>query len=97
MSDSPTGSRGGSGSGSGKISGRSITKLAALTARRVAKEKTPVDVDVRSGKASGPNAAKFKSYLGLIARRHVSITIPSWDEVLETEKNLLWQDILVRI
>nr|KYP30992.1 hypothetical protein KK1_049332 [Cajanus cajan] len=40
-------------------------------------------------------AAKFKRYLGFLARRHVSIIIPSWDDVQEANKNLMWQDIQV--
>ena len=87
----------GSGSGSGKICGRSVTRLPGLTAGRIAKERIPVDVEAQSGKASGPNAQKFKSYLGLLARRHISITISSWEEVPEAEKNMLWQDIQVFI
>ena len=97
MSDSTAGT--GSGSGSGRSGsgdkGRSVTRLKGLTARRVAREKTQVEVDPRSGKVSGPNAAKFKSYLGLLARHHVPITTPSWDDVEETEKNLMWQDVQV--
>nr|KYP73806.1 hypothetical protein KK1_006462 [Cajanus cajan] len=81
------------GSGSGKREGRSITRLSGLTAGRIAKERTPVEVDPRSGKALSPNATKFRSYLGVLARRHVSIIIPSWDDVEEADKNLMWQDI----
>ena len=74
---------------------RGTTRLHSVTAGRIARERMQVDVDPRSGKASGPNAAKFRSYLGLLARRHVSILTPSWDHVEETEKNLIWQDIQV--
>nr|KYP31016.1 hypothetical protein KK1_049246 [Cajanus cajan] len=80
-------------SGSGRREGRSVTRLFGLTVGRIAKERIPVEVDPRSGKASGPNAAKFKSYLGVLARRHVSIIIPSWDDIQEADKNLMWQDI----
>ena len=70
-----------SGSGSGRRSGRSATRLSGLTTGRVARERTQVDVDPRSGRASGPNAAKFKSYLGVLVRHHISICIPTWDHV----------------
>nr|KYP41324.1 hypothetical protein KK1_037316 [Cajanus cajan] len=81
------------GSGSGRREGISVTRLSRLIARRIAKERIPIEMDPRSGKASGPNAAKFKSYLGVLARWHVSIIIPSWDDVQEADKNLMWQDI----
>nr|KYP37023.1 hypothetical protein KK1_041806 [Cajanus cajan] len=80
-------------SGSVRKEGRSITRLSGLTGGRIAKERTQVEVDPCSGKASGPNAAKFRSYLRVIARHHVSIIIPSWDDVEEADKNLTWQDI----
>ncbi|KAL2347406.1 hypothetical protein Fmac_001406 [Flemingia macrophylla] len=84
-----------SGSGSGRRSGRSVTRLSGMTTARIARERTQVDVDPRSGRASGPNAAKFKSYLGVLVRQHISISIPSWDHVEEADKNLMWQDIQV--
>ena len=84
-----------SGSGSGRRSGRSATRLSRLTTGRVARERTHVDVDPRSGRASGPNATKFKSYLGVLVRQHISICIPTWDHVEEADKNLMWQDIQV--
>ena len=74
---------------------RGTTRLPSVTAGRIASERMQVDVDPLTGKASGPNAAKFRSYLGLLARRHISILTPSWDYVQETEKNLMWQDIQV--
>nr|KYP38566.1 hypothetical protein KK1_040175 [Cajanus cajan] len=82
-----------SGSGSGRREGRSITQLSRLIVECIAKERTQVEVNPRSSKVSGPNAANFRSYLGVLARRHVSIIIPSWDDVEEADKNLMWQDI----
>ena len=84
-----------SGSGSGRRSGRYVTRLSGLTTSRIARERTQVDVDPRSGRASGPNAAKFKSYLGVLVRHHISIFIPTWDHDQEADKNLIWQDIQV--
>ena len=52
-------------------------------------------IDPHSGRASGPNAAKFGSYLGVLARSKVSILIPDWDHVTEEEKDLIWQDLCV--
>ena len=57
-----------SGSGNGRRSGRSATWLFGLTTGHIAREMTHVDVDPRSGWASGPNAAKFKSYVGILVR-----------------------------
>ena len=84
-----------SGLDSGSHRGRSITRLTSLTAGRAVSQRMPVEFDTRTGKASGPNAPRFRSYLGVLARRHISITIPSWDDVQEVEKNLIWQDIQV--
>jgi len=56
----------------------------------------PVDIDSRSGRASGPNGAKFGSYLGVLAQSNVSILVPDWDHVTEEEKDLIWQDLCVR-
>ena len=44
---------------------------------------------------SGPNRAVFVSYLGVLARTKVSILVPTWDHVTESEKNTIWQDLTV--
>ena len=76
-------------------SGRGPTRLRSLSLRRASGEKTPLDIDVHTGIASGPHAQSFSSYLGVLAREKFCI-LKSWDEVTEVERNLIWQDILVR-
>ncbi|KAG2409439.1 uncharacterized protein HKW66_Vig0001040 [Vigna angularis] len=83
-----------SNSGSGKTRrGRGVTRLADVTTGRVDGQRRHVDIDPRSGHPSGPNADRFRSYLGKLAKSHVSILHACWDDVLEVDKNLLWQDI----
>ena len=60
-------------------------------------QKTPLDIDVQTGVASGPFAQSFQSYLGTLAREKVSILTPRWEDVTEAEKNLIWQDVQVNI
>lgn len=66
-----------------------------MTRRRLAGDRPQVDVDPMSGRASGPNKVIFASYLGTLARDKISILVPSWDDVTESVKNMIWQDILV--
>jgi len=59
-------------------------------------ETTRVDIDVNIGVAFGPNANSFNNYLGVISRERLSILINSWDDVSEIDRNMLWEDVLVR-
>ena len=68
---------------------RFVTQLHQVTTRWIVKDMIHVDVDLRSGKQSSPNAAMFSTYLGLTTWCHVFIVIPSWDEVEVTKKNLM--------
>jgi len=47
---------------------REATRLTVIVINRLGGIKIPVDIDPQSGRASGPNAAKFGSYLGVLAR-----------------------------
>lgn len=78
-------------------SGRGATRLRSLSLRRATGERIPVNIDVNTGIASGPNAESFSSYLGVVAREKISILVPSWEHVTENEKNMIWQDIMVSI
>ncbi|KAG2371966.1 uncharacterized protein HKW66_Vig0240870 [Vigna angularis] len=73
--------------------GRGITRLANVTSGRVDGQRKHVDIDPGSGQASRPNANRFRSYLGKLAKSQVSILHATWDDVPEVDKNLLWQDI----
>ncbi|BAT93237.1 hypothetical protein VIGAN_07217100 [Vigna angularis var. angularis] len=72
-----------------------MTRLPDVTSQLVAMERISVEIDPQSGLPLGPHVEKFRSYLGMLAKTHVSIVIASWDDVSEMDKNLLWQDILV--
>ena len=65
-----------------------------LALRRVAGEKTHVDIDVNTGVTFGPKADEFMSYIGVVSRERLSILINSWDEVSEVDRNMIWEDVL---
>jgi len=69
--------------------------LKRLALKRAASEKTRVDIDVNTEVAFGPKADKFMSYLGVVSRERLPILINSWDEVLEIDQNMIWEDVLV--
>jgi len=46
---------------------REATRLRAITINRLGGVKIPVDIDPQTGRASGPNSAKFVSYCGVLA------------------------------
>ena len=74
---------------------RGATRMRKLLIKRAKGEKTPVDIDVNTGVASGPNGDIFKTYLGMLARERISILTPSFDHVQEVDRNMIWQDIQV--
>ncbi|BAT83760.1 hypothetical protein VIGAN_04097800 [Vigna angularis var. angularis] len=74
---------------------RGPTRMKQLLMRKNSGERTPVNVNVTTGVATGPHADDFRSYLGVVARDRISILIPSFDHVSEGDRNIIWQDILV--
>ena len=74
---------------------RKSTQLSSLIVRRSQGEKLPLVIDVATGRASGANAKLSSSYLGVLSRTKVSILIPTWDDVEESLKNMIWADIQV--
>jgi len=74
---------------------REATRLRALTISHLGGVRVPVDIDPQTGRASGPNQARFVTYLGVLARSKVSILVPDWNHVTEADKNLIWQDLRV--
>ena len=72
--------------------GRSVTMLPEVTKRR---GRLPVQIDPRSGEPSGPWHNEYRNYIGMLAKTKIPIVIPCWDGVMEVDKNLLWQDIVV--
>jgi len=78
-----------------KRSGRGTTRLKSLLKKLASGEKTPVDVDVHTGRATGSNAEIFHTYLSIVAQEKISILTPSWDHVTKHERNIIWDDIMV--
>ncbi|KOM27029.1 hypothetical protein LR48_Vigan358s000700 [Vigna angularis] len=74
---------------------RGPTRMKQLFIRKNSGERTPVNVNVTTGVATGPHADDFRSYLGVVARNKISILIPSFDHVSEGDRNIIWQDILM--
>ena len=79
----------------GPKSNRRATRLKDLIVRRANGEKTPVEIDARTGVTTGLNANIFQSYLGFLVREHISILVPSWEDVTQVQRDMLWQDVLV--
>ncbi|XP_022634039.1 uncharacterized protein LOC106755482 [Vigna radiata var. radiata] len=75
---------------------RGVTRLPEATSRQVPGQRRHLEIDPRTDVASGLNADRFSSYLGKIAKTHVSILHATWDDVPEDEKNLLWQDVQLK-
>ena len=74
---------------------RGPTRMKQLLLRKQSGERTPVNVNVTTGVATGRNADLFRSYLGVVARDKISILVPSFDHVSEVDRNVIWNDILV--
>jgi len=74
---------------------RGPTRLRYLSLRHASGEKTQLDIDVNIGVTSGPNSDTFSSYLGVFARERVFILTNSWDDMIEVDQNMLWEDALV--
>ena len=74
---------------------RGGTRLRDLTVSRESEQRIHIDIDIQTGKVSGPKKQKIYSYVALTARSKVSILIDKWHDVEETVKNQIWQSILV--
>ncbi|KAL5142233.1 hypothetical protein HKD37_09G025457 [Glycine soja] len=67
---------------------RQSTRLRSLTPRPM------VNVNPTTRRGSGPQKEKFHSYLGVVAREKILIIHSNWNDVQESLKNLVWDDIL---
>ena len=54
-----------------------------------------VNVNPATGRGSGPQKQKFHSYLRVVAKEKILIVHSNWKDVLESMKDLEWDDILV--
>ncbi|KOM48019.1 hypothetical protein LR48_Vigan07g172300 [Vigna angularis] len=73
---------------------RGATRLRQLMVRRNSGERKPVDFNMITGVTSGPNADVFRSYLGVLARDRINILTPSFDNVFEVDRNIIWNNLL---
>ncbi|XP_022640514.1 uncharacterized protein LOC111242277 [Vigna radiata var. radiata] len=74
---------------------RGPTRMKQLLMRKYSDERTPVNVNVITGVATGRYADDFRSYLGVVARDKINILIPSFDHVSKVDRNIIWNDILL--
>ena len=74
---------------------RQATRLRRLTARTLDQARATVSVNPATGRGLGPHKDQFHSYLGVVARDKIPIVHASWNDVPETLKNMIWDDILV--
>lgn len=78
-----------------KIKGRRATRLKDLTRDRVGDQRRTVQFDELTGLAIGPNAVRFNSFIGLLARSKASILVMDWKDIDEDVKNKMWETIMV--
>ncbi|KAL5133525.1 hypothetical protein HKD37_03G006831 [Glycine soja] len=75
---------------------RRSTWLRMLTRRTLDQLRPIVTVDAATGRGSSPHKEKFHNYLGVVVREKVPIVHNSWKDVLDTLKELVWNDILAK-
>jgi len=75
--------------------GRRGTRLRELTLSRSGDQRISIEFDAATGNAVGPNAAKFRSYVALLARSKASILKKDWNDVEIRVKEQIWDTILV--
>ena len=73
---------------------RRPTTLPEFTSKRPTGYRYPIEFD-QCLEPLGELAAKFKSYVSLLARSKASILAEAWDKVDGKVKELIWNDILV--
>ncbi|XP_045818718.1 uncharacterized protein LOC123911353 [Trifolium pratense] len=75
-----------------KKRGRRGTRMIELTLSNV---KKPIDFDQKTKLPLGANRKKFKSHVGSVARKTVSILVDEWEHVDENVKKQIWDDIML--
>ncbi|XP_074274291.1 uncharacterized protein LOC141598502 [Silene latifolia] len=76
-----------------KRKSKSVVLMKELTLLRDQGIKLTVDFD-DDGEPIGKNGAKYTSYVGLLGRAKVPITIKTWKDVEEDLKVKIWEDVL---
>ncbi|XP_040866917.1 uncharacterized protein [Glycine max] len=75
---------------------RQATRLRRLTARTLDQPRETININPTTGRGSGPHKDKFHNYLGVVARDKIPILHSTWNDVPETLKNMIWDDILAK-
>ncbi|KAL6538136.1 hypothetical protein OROGR_012124 [Orobanche gracilis] len=73
---------------------RKPTRCKYVTKTRLDGSKLPLDIDTITGKTKRTHNVKLSSYLGKLAREHVSILHPTWRLVPDQDKEMIWLDVL---
>ena len=74
--------------------GRRATRLRDVSLSRSVGEKIPIQFD-QYWKPIGPNASRYRSFVGLLARNKPSILIEEWRNVDKNVKQHIWDTIQV--
>ncbi|KAH1197901.1 hypothetical protein GmHk_18G051575 [Glycine max] len=74
---------------------RQSTRLRRLTLRALDQPRPIVNIDSATGRGSHPHKDKFHNYLRVVAREKIPIVHSNWKDVLESLKDLIWDEILV--
>ncbi|KAL5733871.1 hypothetical protein ACOSP7_031732 [Xanthoceras sorbifolium] len=70
---------------------RGVTRMVKL------KFNQPVEVDFNlHGQTIDGSSITLASYIGILAREHIPITLESWKKVDEQKKDMIWSSLLVR-
>lgn len=74
---------------------RGPTHMHALAIQRVQGYKKKVTFNAK-GQPYGPYSIEMQSYIGVLAREKVNITIDNWKDVSSTVKESIWEAVNVR-
>ncbi|KAL5547397.1 hypothetical protein UlMin_007084 [Ulmus minor] len=76
-----------------KRKGRGATYMPTVIRKKIRGSRSTVAVN-RRGQLVGPIAVELQSYVGVLARQSVPITITTWHKVPNELKNKIWEQIL---
>ncbi|KAL5555794.1 hypothetical protein UlMin_038030 [Ulmus minor] len=76
-----------------KRKGQGATYMPTFIRKKIHGSRSTVVVN-RRGQLVGPTAVELQSYVGILARQSVPITITTWHKVPNELKNKIWEQIL---
>ncbi|KAL5564981.1 hypothetical protein UlMin_028145 [Ulmus minor] len=76
-----------------KRKGRGATYMPTVIRKKIHGSRSTVAVN-RRGQLIGPTSIELQSYVGVLARQSVPITITTWHKVPNELKNKIWEQIL---